>query len=154
MSAELVGWLVLRAVYAWMFLYPAMALLRDWSGTVATTSLLFPWKPAWFAVASLVLMIVGSIMILVGCYGQFAAAGLFLFCLGGARVHYRLAANAMRVAVGSGVTPAPGVDDLRKLAVVGHVTSAEKNFVLAAVALFMTLVGTGPGSLIPSNPLF
>jgi len=40
------------------------------------------------------------------------------------------------------------------LATVGHVTSAQKNIVLAAVALFFALVGTGPCSVLPGPEIF
>ncbi len=150
LNANEIAWLTLRIVYAWMFLYPAIGLLRNWSTTVQTTALLFPWKPAVFAGLSLILMIFGAAMILFGVYGRLAGAGLCVFCLGGARVHYKLASMAGDTQLSSEASrsDSDAVSILRALAVVGHVTSAEKNFVLASVGFFFALRGTGPFSVI------
>lgn len=156
MNANEIAWLTLRVVYAWMFLYPAIGLLRDWTTTVQTTGLLFPWKPAVFAALSLALMIFGSVMILFGVYGRLAGAGLCLFCLGGARVHYKLASLAgdTQLCADANTSDTDAVANLKALAVVGHVTSAEKNFVLAAVGFFFAMMGTGPMSLIEGPSWF
>jgi uncharacterized membrane protein YphA (DoxX/SURF4 family) len=101
-------------------------------------------------------MILGSLMILFGVYGQYAAVALLGFNLGGAVIHYRLA----RIAKGTQLSESASDEDqstvaeLANLGHVGHVTSAEKNFVLAAVALFFALVGTGEFSLVPSTGIF
>lgn len=93
-------------------------------------------------------------MILLGIYGSIAGGGLCLFCLGGARVHYKLGA----MAAGTKLSSAASKQDIETaagistLAVVGHVTSAEKNFVLSAVGFFFFLMGTGPWSLIDFRP--
>jgi len=154
--SETIAWLSLRTVYAWMYLYPAIGLVRDWPTTVQTTGLLFPRGTTFFAVASLVLMILGSLMILFGFYGQYAAAALVAFNLGGARVHYKLAETA----AGSTLSSTASAEDRERLAAlaglaqVGHLTSAQKNYVLAAVALFLALTGTGPWSFVPSTGIF
>ncbi|MEC7501923.1 MAG: DoxX family membrane protein [Planctomycetota bacterium] len=155
-SVNACAWLVLRAVYAWMFLYPAYGLMKDWEATVHTTALLFKWQPAVFAFGSLVLMIFGAIAILLGVYGQFAAVGLIGFNLGGAVLHYRLARQLKQTHLSQGAIPADqqvlaGAIDL---GVVGHVTSAEKNFVLTAVAFFFALQGTGPMSIVKAQGVF
>ena len=144
-----VAWLVLRAVYAWMFLYPAIGLMRDFSTTVGTTALLFSWQPRFFAAGSVGFMIVGALMILLGVYGQVAGFGFVAFCIGGAVVHYRLAAQAGTAKLSEAASDADreALAGLAGLATVGHVTSAQKNFVLAAVGLFFGLMGTGPLSL-------
>ncbi|MEM9659329.1 MAG: hypothetical protein AAF961_13310, partial [Planctomycetota bacterium] len=85
-----------------------------------------------------------------------AAIGLLAFNLGGAVIHYRLA----RIAQETHLSDAASEEDraaaveLSNLGQVGHVTSAEKNFVLAAVALFFALVGTGKFSLAASTGVF
>ena len=148
-TADTCAWLVLRVVYAWMFLYPAYGLIKDWNTTVQTTALLFPRHPAVFAFGSLVLMIFGSLAILLGVYGQFAAVGLIGFNLGGALLHYRLARRLKRTRLSAEASTADHevLEEAVNLGVVGHVTSAEKNFVLTAVAFFFVLQGTGPMSL-------
>ena len=148
----IVAWLALRAVYAWMYFYPAIGLLRDWPTTVATTGLLFKQGTKFFAVASVAVMIVGALMILFGFYGQYAGLALLAFNLGGAIIHYRLAAaaKATRLSAAASDADRAALAQVATLGWVGHVTSAEKNFVLAAVALFFALVGTGPLSIVPS----
>lgn len=154
-ASTIIAWLVLRAVYAWMYLYPAVGLLNDWPTTVKTTGLLFKTQTEFFAGCSLVVMVLGAVMILFGVYGQYAAVALLAFNLGGARIHYLLAA-----ASDTTLSDSATADDhaaaqaLSKLAVVGHVTSAQKNFVLAAVAAFFALAGTGPWSLTASRGIF
>ena len=146
-----IAWLVLRVVYAWMFLYPLKSLLSDWPATLQATALLFPWQTPLFAVVSVAVMALGALSILLGCYGQVGAAGLLAFCLGGAVIHYRLAdlAKGARLSGQASSADRQAMAQVSKLGVVGHVTSAEKNFVLAAVALFFLLKGTGPWSLCP-----
>mgnify|MGYP002626204012 CR=1 FL=1 len=152
MNSTDIAWLVLRAVFAWMFLYPVPGLLRDWSTTVETTSLFFKRQPQLCAAAAIAVMVSGGIMVLLGAYGRVGAAGLCVFSLGGARVHYQLAALAGNVRLTSDADPhnAEEAKRLSTLAVVGHVTSAQKNFVLTAVAAFIVLMGTGPWSMWPS----
>ncbi|MEM7135541.1 MAG: DoxX family membrane protein [Myxococcota bacterium] len=152
MTAADVAWVSLRSVYAWMFIYPAIGLVRDWRGTVETTALLFKWQPALFAASSVAAMFIGGLMILLGAFGWIAGLYFFVFCLGGARIHYRLAAKAGQTKPPSDLQ-GPEQDafaGLVGLAVVGHVTSAQKNFVLAAVGLFFFLMGTGPCSIADS----
>lgn len=145
-----VAWLVLRVVYAWMFLYPAIGLIGDWSTTVKTTGLLFRWQPQVFAVASVTFMIVGGTMILLGVYGRLAGLGFVAFSIGGAVIHYRLAAQATssKLSGHASVEDHAAMEGLAGLATVGHVTSAQKNFVLAAVGFFFAIMGTGPMSLL------
>ncbi len=155
-NIDALAWLVLRVVYAWMFLYPAVGLIRDWKSTVQTTGLLFKWFPGGFALGSLMLMIFGSFSILLGFYGQFAAVAFIGFNLGGAILHYRLARILKQTHLSKEACAADrdALQGAIALGVVGHVTSAEKNFVLTAVALFFAMKGTGPLSLVPSSGVF
>ena len=155
-DAQVAGWIALRAVYAWMFLYPAVGLIRDWPGTVQTTGLVYTRATPVFAAGGLFVMIAGGLMILLGVYGQWAGLALVAFNLGGARIHYRLAAVAQETQVSTAATPEDRATagQLTTLAGVGHVTSAQKNYVLAAVGLFFALVGTGPMSLVPAEGIF
>ncbi len=149
LSLDALAWIVLRAVYGWMFLYPAYGLIKDWESTVQTTALLFKWRPELFAFGSLLLMVFGALAILFGIYGQIAAFGLIGFNLGGAVLHYRLARTLkqMRLSSEASTTDQAALEGAISLGVVGHVTSAEKNFVLTAVAFFFAIKGTGPWSL-------
>ena len=78
-TIELVAWFVLRAVFAWMFLYPAVGLVRDFGGAVETTALAFPFAPRFFAAGGIAVMVLGGLMILVGFYGAFAGLALVAF---------------------------------------------------------------------------
>lgn len=149
------AWIALRAVYAWMFLYPAVGLLRDWPTTVQTTGLLVPRGTPVFAAASVAFMIVGGLMILLGAWGRIAGAGFFAFNLGGAVIHYRLAAQAGAASLSPAASDADreSLAGVAGLGTLGNVTSAEKNFVLAVLGLFFLLVGTGPLSLL-DGPAF
>lgn len=151
---ETVAWLVLRIVYAWMFLYPLKTLLKDWSGAVALTKLIIPIAAPLFTVAMLLAMFFGALSILFGIFGQLAGLVLLVYCLMGAVVHYRLAAAAGKISLSaqSAEEDKNQLAQAIQLATVGHVTSAQKNFVLAAVACFFMLMGTGPYSL--TAPLF
>jgi uncharacterized membrane protein YphA (DoxX/SURF4 family) len=146
MNVDLIAWLTLRAVYAWMFLYPVKGLITGFSDTVNATALLFPWQPQAFTIVSILGMVVGALSILLGIYSQIGALILLCFNLGGAVIHYRLkdAAQSIAVSAGSSTEDVEAVASLKALAAVGHVTSAQKNFVLAAVAFFFMLMGTGP----------
>lgn len=146
MNVDLLAWLTLRAVYAWMFLYPVKGLITSFSDTVNATALLIHWQPQAFAILSILGMIVGALSILLGIYSQVGALILLCFNLGGAVIHYRLkdVAQSISVSPQSSAEDVEAVASLKSLAAVGHVTSAQKNFVLAAVAFFFMLMGTGP----------
>jgi uncharacterized membrane protein YphA (DoxX/SURF4 family) len=153
---ESIAWITLRAVYAWMYLYPAIGLIRDWPTTVHTTGLLFKSGTRQFAIVSVVGMVVCALMILFGFYGEYAAVALVGFNLGGAKIHYQLAemAHQAQLSDAASAEDKAAFQDVVTLGWVGHVTSAQKNFVLAAVALFIALVGTGPWSLVTSAGIF
>lgn len=141
MEVNHIAWLVLRITFAWMYLYPIISLLKDRQGLVSTTQLLFKWQPKFFAYASIAVMMFGATSILFGIYAQIGGLLLFIFTAGGTIIHYRLAGMA-KMAVSNSQQA-----DIAKLALVGHLTSAQKNFVLLAVAFFFILLGSGPCSL-------
>jgi uncharacterized membrane protein YphA (DoxX/SURF4 family) len=142
---DVLAWLILRIVYAWMFLYPLKDLLKDWQGALSLTKLVvpFPKLVPLFTFAMLAIMLLGGLSILLGFYGQLASAALLVYCLMGARVHYCLANKAKKL----NLKENGACKEAIQLAILGHVTSAQKNFVLAAVACFFILMGTGPYSL-------
>lgn len=153
-SVPVFAWLILRIVYAWMFLYPLKALLKDWPGALGLTQLVIPFAAPLFTVAMLLTMFFSGLSILLGFYGQLAGFALLVYCLIGALVHYRLASKLQTISL-SGQSSSEDKQLLTQaiqLGSVGHVTSAQKNFVLAAVACFFMLIGTGPYSL--TGPFF
>lgn len=78
-----ISWIILRLVYAWVFLYPVPGLIKDWPGTVAATGLLFDRMAEQFAGISVLVIIAGGLSVLFGAYGRIGAAGLLAFSLGG-----------------------------------------------------------------------
>jgi uncharacterized membrane protein YphA (DoxX/SURF4 family) len=151
-NMETVAYIVLRVVFAWMFLWPIKGLLADWKATQNMVAMICPASLVGIGSIGMVLvMVLGALSILLGVLPQIGGAVLTVFCLIGASIHYRLGASA---AVGELSKEATAADrDLHAkavgLAAVGNITSAEKNFVLAAVGLFFALAGTGPYSLLP-----
>ena len=146
MGTEVTAWLVLRIIYAWMFIYPLKALLQDWQGTVGMVSLIVPAAPRLGAVLMVMVMLAGGLMILLGIYAQIAGLLLAIYCLLGYRVHQHFARSATALKLDN---EAPRRDcnilnQARQLAEVGHITSAQKNMVLAAVGVFFFLMGAGP----------
>ena len=146
---EIAAWIILRVVYAWMFLYPLITLLSDWQATENTVALVFPWAKKLFSLLMVLIMVVGAISILLGAYAQIAGILLFFYCMIGAVVHYRLAKLTAVHVLSNEASEADkaALKETIALGVVGHVTSAQKNFVLAAVGLFFFFMGSGPLSL-------
>ena len=90
-----IAWLVLRIVYAWLFLYPLRVLLKDFEPTVNLVALIAPYKPRFFAVLMVIVMIFGALMILFGVYARFAGFMLCIYNIVGMVVHYKLAASTV-----------------------------------------------------------
>ena len=143
------AWLALRIVYALFFLYPLKGMLSDWQAAKDAVSVLVPIYQGFATVIMMLVMVVGAIGIGFGIYGQVAGILLLLFCVMGVVVHYRLAALARRQALSHSVShkDLAFFKNTQDLAILGNLTSGQKNVVLAAVALFFVLVGTGPCSL-------
>lgn len=148
MDFTLGAWLILRLVYAWMFLMPLPGLLKNWSATVNLTGLLLPFAKPFFTAIYLLCMFFCALAIFFGIYAKLAAIPLFFISVFGVLIHYRLAKQAVQL---GGVNPNEQVQQLIALAEVGNITSGQKNIVLAAVALFFILIGSGPMSLIEFN---
>lgn len=143
------AYLLLRIVYAWMFLFPLKNLLYDWQGSKDLVGLLCPYAQTFSAILMIIVMTTGSLSILVGFYGQLGGAMLFAYCLLGAIVHYRLAKQALPLTLNQNASCEDKniLAQAKTLATVGNITSAQKNFVLAAVGLYFMLIGTGPISM-------
>jgi len=138
---HIIAWAVVRIALAWMFLVPLPGLLKDWQGTVNLSALLCKWNPRVLAIISVLIMLFGALSVLIGIFPRVGALGLCLYSLCGYRVHRQLARQAKAMANKDN-------QPLVTLAQVGHVTSAQKNIVIAALAFFMVLQGVGPYMLI------
>lgn len=153
-----IGDLILRIMFAWIFLWPAPGLIRNWKTTVQTTGLLFPVGQQFFTAVSVVGMITCSLMVAIGIYGRIGAIFLFFFCIGGAIVHNKLAGIPEAKAKSLPEQPSdPKVAEVLAEALtlnrVGNVTSAQKNLVIAGIAAYYVLAGTGPLSIVSLWPL-
>lgn len=138
MTLHTAAWLILRLAMAWLFLTPVFGLIRDWDGTKQLIRLISPVWINVFAFCCVSIMIVGSLSVLLGFYAQVGALLLGVYCLLGIRVHYQLAKTIAQSAH-------PGDGDA--LGIAGHVSSGQKNVVLAAVCLFIVVFGSGPLSM-------
>lgn len=149
MDKTIIAWLLLRITYAWLYIYALKSLLTDWPATEFVVGLIAPKFVREFAIAMIAVMILSALMILFGIYAQVAGLLLFIYNLLGARVHYRLAKllnNEQQSDMLSAADKAVFIK-IQTIGVAGHITSAQKNFILAAVALFFTLLGSGPISI-------
>lgn len=149
MTAEHAAWLVLRVVYAWMFLYPLIALFKDFNAAVGLVELIVPFQAKFFTMIMVIVMFFGAVMIFFGIYAQIAGFFLMFYCLIGARVHYKLMkkVSSYALSISASEVDKQLMSQATQLGAVGHLTSAEKNFVLAAVGFFFMILGSGPWSV-------
>lgn len=146
---DAMAWLILRIVFAGFFLYPIYGFLQNWSIAQQTAMLIYPKYANFQAVIMIVAMVIISLSILFGIYGHVGGFIAVVYCLLGVRAHLALA-HKLRLAKLSD-SAADGdkiiLTEAASLGAVGHVTSAQKNLVIAAMAFFFMLLGTGPLSI-------
>ena len=148
MELQIVAWMILRIMYAWMFLYPLKVLLSDWQVTKNTVALIVPKRLVPLSsILMVIVMIIGALSILLGFYAQIGGLLLLVYCLMGAVVHYKLAKLIINHQAIANQSNNAALQEVIDMGVVGNVSSAQKNFVLAAVAFFFMLLGSGPMSL-------
>ncbi|KTD22776.1 Uncharacterised protein [Legionella lansingensis] len=146
---EIIAWLVLRVVFAGFFLYPIYGFLQDWPSAKQTATLIYPAYPAIQAVLMIVAMVVISISILFGIYGHIGGLIALFYSLLGVAAHYACVHNlaALKISDEASSKDQALFSEAKVLGVVGHSTSAQKNYVIAAVSFFFMLLGTGPFSI-------
>lgn len=146
---EIAAWLILRIVYAWLYLYPIKSLISNWNDTLNMVRLVAPWQTNVFAVLTIIVMAVGGLSILFGIYARVGGFLLLFYNLIGFFVHFRTAKLIQQLGSET-ISPQDEerISKLVELGTIGHMTSASKNIVLAAVAYFFILMGSGPWSLI------
>ena len=146
---EDIAWLVLRISYAIVFLFPLKDLLKNFSASVALVKVIIPFQSQFFAVVMIVVMVLGALSVLLGIYAQIAGFFLLIYCLFGMVVHYRLAKHIATIQLNTAASQKDiaAFNEAATLGIVGHQTSGLKNIVLAAVACFFMLVGSGPLSV-------
>jgi uncharacterized membrane protein YphA (DoxX/SURF4 family) len=144
-----IAWLILRVVFAGFFLYPLKTFLSNWQATLGTVKVLTPVCPQFFAIVMVSVMILGALGILLGVLAQVAGLALLIYCLLGVRVHLKLSQTVEELTLSNSAS----AEDKKQMSIantlgsLGHATSAQKNFVLAAVACFFMIMGSGPLSL-------
>lgn len=151
---DIAAWIILRIAFAWLFLYALKGLLSDWNATKNLVRLIVPFAVNLSSIMMICVMALGALSILLGIWGQIGGIFLTIYCLIGARVHYRLAslASASKLSDMANDSDSKVLAQIIDLGVAGNITSAQKNFVLAAISLFFAILGTGPLSL--TGPLY
>lgn len=146
---EEIAWLVLRICFGAMFLLPVRDLIVDFDAATELTKILIPYQPRFFAVVMIAVMVLGAISILFGIYAQIAGFFLLIYCLLGIVVHYRTAAYIATRKLSNESSRADRACSFEavSLGVAGNETAGQKNMVLAAVACFFMILGSGPLSL-------
>lgn len=146
---EIAAFVVLRLILAWMFLYPLKAQLSDWDATVGLVDLIAPFQPQLFAVLMVLTMIAGSLSVLFGLFAQVGAALLMIYSLIGVLVHYKLSrlVAGLRLSASATIADQQILEKAKHLGVVGNVTSAQKNIVIASALWVIVCLGSGPYSL-------
>ena len=148
---DTIAWLVLRIVYAALFLYPIKGLVQDWPTTQSLVKLVWPYDVALniICIAMIMVMFAGALSIALGLWAQVGGMALLIYCLFGAKVHYALAGALQANSLSENAIEADKTvfSQAVNLGVVGHVTSAQKNFVLSSVAFYFVILGSGPLSI-------
>jgi uncharacterized membrane protein YphA (DoxX/SURF4 family) len=150
---ELVGqdwaWGIIRVVMAWMFLMPIPGLLADWKSTQMLTRLVSGVCVNLLSVLSIAMMVLGALSILLGLYAQIGGILLFVYCIIGMRVHFKLGRLISSIQLPDVCRPGgeEAFGEVKSLGIVGQVTSAQKNVVLAGVALAFAILGSGAISI-------
>ncbi|CEK10693.1 DoxX family protein [Legionella hackeliae] len=145
----ILAWLVLRIVFAGFFLYACYGFVRNWPAAKQTATLIYPRYANFQAISMLIWMFVISISILLGIYGRIGGALALLFSSIGAYAHYTCAHKLTSIQLSTTATDEDKklLEEAKAIGMVGHVTSAQKNYVIAAMSFFFMLLGTGPWSV-------
>lgn len=141
-----IAWLMLRIVFGGLFLWPIKSFLTNFNMAAKIAGYLIPVAQKFFAAVMIAVMFLGGLSIIVGFYAQIAGLVLMFYCLFGVVVHQRLAKriNELYTDMKSSPVEIQEIHEACTLGIIGHETSAQKNIVLAAVGLFIFLMGSGP----------
>ena len=123
---NIIAWLVLRLVYAGLFLYPIKGLIQDWPATQSLAKLVWPYDIALniICIAMIMVMFAGALSIALGLWAQIGGMALLIYCLLGAKVHYALAKILQSNNLSENAIEADKavLSQAVNLGVVGHVT--------------------------------
>lgn len=146
---EISAVIILRLVFSWVFFRPLPDLVKGFRGTVGLVQLVVPFWAFFFTLLMFVIMFFGGLSILFGMYAQIGGLFLLIYCMMGWLVHQRLAyqVGSLRASDSASTADQHTLENAVSLGVIGHVTSSQKNIVLAGVALYFLLAGSGPISV-------
>lgn len=149
-----VAWLAFRAFYSFVFLNAAWQCGKNRAGiewTIAESRILFGNAAPIFGPAGILVMGLGGVSILLGFCAEIAGVSLLLFLPMGAVIHFRQRKRAVSLGESSKASMSAGnmevVTELTTLAALGHYSSAIKNWSLIGPAIFLSVIGSGPYSL-------
>ncbi|MDI9819008.1 MULTISPECIES: hypothetical protein [unclassified Legionella] len=147
----LTAWLVVRVVFAAFFLYPIYGFLRNWSSAKQTATLIYPRYPALQAILMILLMLIIAISILFGIYGRIGGLVALIFSLLGVVAHHACSRSLAKLQLSKAASAEDQAifTQAKEIGQIGHLTSAQKNYVIAAISFFFMLLGTGPFSVTP-----
>ena len=146
---EEVAWMILRIVFAGMFLFPLKDIVRDMDASMEVVRLIMPFQARFFTYVIIAVMFLGALSILLGAYAQIAGFFLLIYCLMGVALHYRLSNRiaSIKLSASASEKDQHSLSEVAALGILGNQTSGQKNIVLSAVACFFMLLGSGPISL-------
>lgn len=149
MHTTTIAFFILRITIAYLFLSPLKKFILSWKNTVDMVRFLCPIQPQLMAVTMIIIMLVGSLSILFGFYGQIGAFFLMLECFLGYHLYdkYTKKIAMLQLSTQSSQDDQQILKSAKGLGIMGNKTAGQKNLVIAAVLFFIMLIGTGPGSI-------
>jgi len=132
--------LVLRVGVAWIFAYPLHLFWQNFNAAKQAAGLINQKYSMPLAIIMLLVMALGSLAVLLGIYIKLASLCLLIFSLLGVYAHTKLSK------LGQSFKNADNI--LVSIATEGQLTSAWKNYPIAAVCIFLVIVGGGKYCLI------
>jgi uncharacterized membrane protein YphA (DoxX/SURF4 family) len=144
---HIAAWLTLRVTYGLLFLLSAGVLAWDWRRSVERGRPLLGALAGPGTAAAGAVMAAGGLSVALGVYGRVGAALLALFLVPATAVHVLELRRARRAGQGRVEPGGNVIAELSASAATAHLDSALKNTALAGVAVFLMVMGTGPGSL-------
>lgn len=141
-----VAYMILRISYSIVFLNAAWQCGKSKAGirwTIEESRILFGNTAPLFGVAGIFVMGFGGLSVLLGIYPEIGGVMLGLFVLPGAIIHHRKQKEAQVLGDELGAPGDEKTQVLTTLALLGHYSSAMKNYSLCGPGLFLALTGGG-----------
>lgn len=135
-------------------MFPLKDIFRDMDASREVVRLIMPFQARFFTYVMIAVMFLDALSILLGAYAKIAGFFLLIYCLMGVVVHYRFSDRiaSIKLSASASEKDQHSLNEVAALGILGNQTSRQKNIVLAAVACFFMLLGSGPISL--TTPIF